>query len=395
MKCKLCNSKEIFKIINLGKQPLANKYPKNKKDFKNEKKYLLQIMFCNKCKNANIKKIISRKELFENYYYLSSVNLALVKHFEKLAKKIKNKKFVLDIGSNDGILLKPLKKLGVKAIGIDPSKNVSKIANDRGFITVNDFFNYFSVKKIIKLYSKPDLIVASSIFTHLENPLAFIKNIKRILDSGGTFILEVEYLINFIKNLEFERFYFDRPFYYSLNSIKKIIDLFGMSLVDVEEIDIHGGSLRLFIKNSKNIKISNKIKKMLQKENNFLKLASFKKFNILILNEVNQLKQTLISFKKLGKKIIGYGAPARVATITNFAKIDYKIIDFIIDDSPLKQNRFTPGTHIPIYSNKKLNNYNPDIVIVFAYEYFKEIKYNFKNKKCLFYKPIPFAQLKG
>ena len=150
MKCKICGSKKIYDVIDLGKQPLANKYPKNNQEIKKEKKFHLKVLFCYKCKSAQIKKIISRQIMFKDYYYLSSVNQGLVKHFESLAKKLKKSNFVLDIGSNDGILLKPLKRLGVKAIGIDPSENIGKIANDRGLATIIDFFNYKSVKKITK-----------------------------------------------------------------------------------------------------------------------------------------------------------------------------------------------------------------------------------------------------
>ncbi len=208
MKCKICKSTKLKKVIDLGKQPLANKYPKNLIEIKKEKTYNLSIIFCNHCRLGKIEKIISRDLMFKKYFYLSSVNGALVKHFEKLAAKLKNKKFVIDIGSNDGILLKPLKKLGVRSIGIDPSENVGKIANKKGLNTIIDFFNYQSVNKIIKKYNKPDTIIASSVVTHLRDPLSFAKNIKRLLSDNGELIIEIEYFANFINNLEYERFYF-------------------------------------------------------------------------------------------------------------------------------------------------------------------------------------------
>ena len=200
--------------------------------------------------------------------------------------------------------------------------------------------------------------------------------IKRILDYGGTFILEVEYLINFIKNLEFERFYFDRPFYYSLYSIYKLFKVVDMSITDINLIDIHGESLRIFIKNKKNLPMSNRAKNILKKENKKLNYNFFNKFNLQIIKESNLFKSKLIRLKKLGKKIIGYGAPARLSTITNFANINYKHIEFIVDDNPLKQNRFSPGKHIPIKNNNYIKNKKVDILVVFAYDYFKDIKYS-------------------
>jgi len=392
--CKICKKNKPTQVLDLGIQPLANKYPKYKKDFKFEKVYQLSLHLCSKCKNVQIKKLIDRKEMFQDYYYLSSVNRNLVNHFKKLAKKIKSSNFVLDIGSNDGILLKPLKDMGVKAIGIDPSINVGKLANNKGLKTLIGFFDHNAVKKIISQYGKPDTIVASSVFTHIENPNKFVKNIKKLIKKNGLFVLEVEYLSKFMKNIQYERFYFDRPFYYSLSSINYIFKSVGMSLIDVENIDIHGGSLRCYIKNTKNHPSTNIVKNIIKKEKKELTISSFKSFQKRIYAESKKLKSMLEFYKRKNKKIIGYGAPARVSTITNFANIDFSHIDYIIDDSPLKQNRFSPGKHIPIFSRKKFKNKKIDIMIVFAYEYFDQIKKNTKKYKCDYFQPIPFRVLK-
>ena len=392
MKCKVCTSRKIYEVIDLGRQPLANKYPKNKYEIIKEKKYNLKIFFCKKCKASQIKKIVNRNILFEDYYYLSSVNKKLKEHFENLSLKLKKFDFVVDIGSNDGILLSPLKKLNINSIGIDPSKNVGEIANKKGLKTFIGFFDKRMVEKILKQYQKPDLIVASSVVTHLENPILFSKNIKKFIKKDGTLIIEIEYLQNFLKNIEYERFYFDRPFYYSAHSIKELFKNVGMKLFDIEKIDVHGGSLRFYIKNSLNCKITKRCEKILNNEKQNLNLSIFNLFNKKIYKHSKYLKDQLIKFKQNNQNVIGYGCPARVSTITNFSKINSDLIKFIIDDSPLKQNRFTPGMHIKILPRKN-NLSNIDIVIVFAYEYFKDIKKIFKNKNVIFFKPIPFNKL--
>ncbi len=394
MKCRVCNSKTISEVLNLGKQPLANKYPKNKKEIINEKKFNLKIIFCSKCRSAQIKKIINRNILFEDYYYLSSVNKKLKEHFSVLANKLRKYKFVVDIGSNDGILLNPLKKLKINAIGIDPSINVGKIANDKGLETFIGFFDKNIIKKILKKYSKPDLIIASSVITHLENPIKFAKNIKSFLQEKGDLIVEIEYLQNFLKNLEFERFYFDRPFYYSANSINTLFKSVGMTLYDIEKIEMHGGSLRCYIKNVNKYKKTSRCNKILSDELKKLNLKSINNFNIKIYKESKRFKNQLINLKKNGQNIIGYGAPARVSTITNVANIGPDLIDYIIDDSPLKQNRFSPGKHIKIVPKKNNINNKINNVVVFAYEYFDDIKKKFKNKNITFFKPIPFGKIK-
>ncbi|MDB2349789.1 class I SAM-dependent methyltransferase, partial [Alphaproteobacteria bacterium] len=329
MKCKICDSSRISEVLDLGKQPLANKYPKDLKQIKSEKKFSLKILFCKYCKAAQIKKIVNRNLLFEDYYYLSSVNKKLRKHFEDFSKKLTKYKFIVDIGSNDGILLKPLKKLKLNAIGIDPSINVGKIANDQGLKTYIGFFDKPIIKKILKIHPKPDLIVASSVVTHLDNPKKFAKNIKYFLKSKGDVIIEIEYLQNFLKNLEFERFYFDRPFYYSAYSINIMFRKVGMSLYDIEKIEAHGGSLRCYIKNSVNYKKTARCKKILSDELKKLNLTKFKLFKKEITKEAKIFKEKLFNLKKEGEYIIGYGAPARVSTITNFANIDLDLIRYI------------------------------------------------------------------
>ena len=393
MKCRVCKSKNLKEVINLGKQPLANKYPKNNYEILNEKKYNLKVFFCTNCKAGQISKIIDRNILFKDYYYLSSVNKKLVEHFVSLSKKLTKYEFVVDIGSNDGILLKPLKRLKINSIGIDPSINVSKIANERGLKTFIGFFNKKIINKILKKYKKPDLVVASSIITHLKDPIDFAKNIKLFLRENGTLITEIEYLLNFIKNFEYERFYFDRPFYYSANSIDRLFKDVGMSLYDIEKINIHGGSLRCYIKNSRDYTKTKRCVDILLEEKNNLKVKKFNEFNQKIKELSKNFKNKLINLNKKNKFIIGYGAPARVSTITNVCDIDSNLIKYIIDDSPLKQNRFSPGKHISILPKKNNITKKIDIVIVFAFEYFRDIKKNFKNCKVKFFKPIPFKKL--
>jgi len=393
MRCRVCKSNNTVEIFNLGKQPLANKYPKNRKEIKNEKKYQLSVYFCKNCKTAQIKKLISRKLMFEDYYYLSSVNQGLRVHFQKLAKKLKRYDFVVDIGSNDGILLEPLIKNNVNCLGIDPSKNVGKIANDRGFLTEIGFFDRKIINKILKKYPKPDALVASSVVTHLEKPVEFAKNVKLFLKKDGVLILEIEYLNNFLKNLEYERFYFDRPFYYSANSINYLFKSIDMSLYDIEIINIHGSSLRLFIKNSKLTQKTKRCLKILEDEKKNLNINNLSAIKNKISKESRLMKSRLEKYKRENIKVIGYGSPARVSTITNYSKINSQLIEYIIDDSPIKQNKFTPGSHIKILPRKNNLNKNIRIVIVFAYEYFTDIRKKFKNMKVKFYKPIPFKKL--
>lgn len=363
-----------MEFLNLGRQPLANKYPK-KKDFKKEDFFPLGMFFCPRCKNVQLGKLVSRERMFVDYYYLSSVNPGLVRHFEELARKLSGAKFVLDIGSNDGILLKPLKALGVKALGVDPSENVSKIANDQGLITLVSFFDAPTAEKIKKEFGEPDVVVASSVFTHLENPHQFIEDVKKVMAEDGDFIIEVEYIGNILKLIQFERFYLDRIFYYSLISLKNLFESHGMYIYDVEDIEPHGGSIRVTARNN-GYKTAPKdsVKNFLEKEEKELTAAKLEEFKMEVERNIRAFREMLEKYKKSSLKVAGYGSPARVATICNYGKIGPELIEFIVDDSPLKQNRFSPGTHIPIVPRDYLNAHRPDVLVVFAYEYFDDIK---------------------
>ncbi len=382
MVCFLCRKKNLIEFLNLGNQPLANKYPRGEADFKTEKFFPLTVFFCNNCRNVQLGTLISREIMFEDYYYLSSVNPGLLRHFEQFGKEIavRGANFVVDIGSNDGVLLKPLKELGIRAIGVDPSINVSKIANDAGLETITAFFNTETAEMIKARYQKSDLIIASSVFTHLEDPHQFIGAVKNLMTDDGRFIIEVEYIGNILKDVQFERFYLDRIFYYSLTSLQSLLARHGMHIAEAEIIEPHGGSLRVTARLGQNQITAAPVQQLLEEEKTNLNPTRFKKFKEQVKTQIAAFRNKLLEYKKDKIKVAGYGAPARVATICNYGNIDSDLIEFIVDDSHLKQNKFSPGTHIPIVSKSFLENSAPAVLVVFAHEYLDSIKEKTGNK---------------
>ncbi len=374
IQCLLCDQDSTVEFMNLGQQPLANKYPKAA-DFKTEDFFPLTVLFCTQCKNVQLGTVVSRVRMFEDYYYLSSVNPGLVRHFTELAKQLKEAHFVVDIGSNDGILLKPLQELGVKALGVDPAINVSRIANDLRLTTLTAFFDAATAAKITKEWGKPDVVVASSIFTHLDDPHQFIDAVRDLMTDDGSFIIEVEYIGNILKDVQFERFYLDRIFYYSLTSLRDLFARHAMYIADVEEIEPHGGSLRVTTRNAvAGAQPSKNVMRLLAEEEKTLTEPALEKFRQTVDKYITAFRDKLTEYKHSGVQVAGYGAPARVTTICNYGRIGPELLEFLIDDSPLKQNKFSPGTHIPIFPKEYLEDHKPDILVVFAYEYFDDIK---------------------
>lgn len=387
MQCELCRNNTAEAFLDLGQQPLANKYPRET-DFASEDFFPMKVFFCTTCRNVQLGTKVSRERMFEDYYYLSSVNLGLVRHFETLAEKLSSAKFVVDIGSNDGILLKPLKERGAQAVGIEPSINVSKIANDAGLETLVGFFTDDMAKKTAEAYGRPDVIVASSVFTHLDDPHTFIEAVKMLLDPQGKFIIEVEYIGNIIKKTQFERFYLDRIFYYSLTSLKHLFESHGMHITDVEHIEPHGGSLQVTIQFAEVGTPTSRVTTQLAEESELLTLPRLTAFQKEVQEQIAALKYMLEDYKKQRVSVAGYGAPARVTTICNFGQIGPELVPFTVDDSPLKQNKYTPGTHIPIVPQAYLNEHPPQVLLVFAYEYIDDIRKKTEGKY-RYMMPIP------
>ena len=390
--CITCQS-NLRRIFSLGSQPLANKYPKDGKEMESEFHAEMVIYFCDECGYANAPCDVNRDVFFEDYYYLSSVNKELSNHFGEFAQTIEESgfRFVVDIGSNDGVLLSPLKSRGVQCLGVDPSENVSKIANDNGLMTIVGFFDSNVVGKILAEHGRPDLITASSVFTHLENPSEFFLNVKNLLEPNGSLIIEVEYLGKIIEDYAFERFYFDRPHYYSLRSLVKIGASHGFRVEDASIVDVHGGSLRVTFSLKDSTTINPLVTRMLEDESITLSwegiLAKFSMFQAACL----ELRASLTEFAERGILVAGYGCPARFSTITNYAQISTSNLCHVIDDSPLKQGRFSPGQHIPILSFD--SSKKPDLYVVFAYEYINSIKRKVGPLNRGYYKPVPFIEI--
>ena len=389
--CGLCGSSHVFNFLKLGRQPLANKYPKSEQ-FPGERFFSLDVFFCEDCKNVQLGESVSRELMFEDYFYLSSVNGGLVRHFNDFAKTLAGAHFVVDVGSNDGILLRPLKELGVKAIGVEPSINVSKIANDAGLETVCAFFDDDSAQSLLAAHGPADVIVASSVFTHLENPSKFIEAAKILMSKDGALIIEVEYIYNMIRSIQFERFYLDRIFYYSISSLQSLFRRHDMIISDIEEIDQHGGSIRVTVQHANSGVVSPKLSGLIKTELETLNTSALAKFGNTCREMVDALKSSLQQWKDKGVKVAGYGAPARLSTISNFGNIGPDLVPFTVDDSPLKQDRYSPGMHIPIVSASHLESEKAEILIVFAYEYIDDIRSKTGNRY-QYYMPVPLKDL--
>jgi len=393
--CRSCGNINLKRVVSLGYQPLANNLL-NKKNEKHDL-YPLEMNYCSKCHNCQLSVAIDPKKMFSNYLYTSSTSLSFRNHFIEAAKnytkqlKLKpNKSYIIDIGSNDGVALKPFKEAGFKKLlGVEPAKNLAKLANKNKIKTFNGFLES---KNLIRIKGNADLILASNVFAHSDKLKEMAGCMLKLLSKNGCIIIEVQYLLNTLQDLTFDNIYHEHYNYWSLTSLVNFFNQLDSTIYKAEKIDTHGGSIRIYIKKGKKIKIEKSIKALLKEEEIFgiKKYKTYKDFG----KKINQLKKNVTKniheLKKNNKKIVGFGAPAKATTALNFFGISDQI-DYIIEDNKLKHNKFIPGVLIPIKNKKNLKDKNT-LILVLAWNFFNEIK---KNNSHLSFKFVNIKELEN
>ena len=358
-------------VLNLNKQPLANSYLK--KITIREKKYELKVNACLKCSHLQLSIAIDPKKIYQNYDYVSGTSntyLKYMKDFYKFCIKNSSKfvyKNILDIGCNDGSQLDVFKKNNFKTFGVDPAKNIYKISSKKHRIFCS-FFNKEVVKKINKKF---DLIIFQNSFAHNPKPYDLLKNLQKLMHDKSTLIIQTSQA-DMCKNREFDTVYHEHINFFNVKSMDQLTKRAGLKLHNVDKKPIHGISYLFVIKlNSK----AKKIKKIIKKES-YLNYAYYKKWgnNCSLIVKKIQKKIEIIKKKKI---IIGYGAAAKANTFLNFSNIK---LDFIIDDNKFKQNKYCPGSKIPIKSRNLLKKINDNIYLLpLAWNFYKEIKFKVKK----------------
>ena len=380
--CRSCGNTNLKRVVSLGYQPLANNLL-NKKEEKCDL-YPLEMNYCNQCHNCQLSVAVNPKKMFSNYLYTSSTSKVFRNHFIEAAKKYskefklnKKKSYIIDVGSNDGVALKPFLELGFKnVLGIEPAKNLAKIAIKNKIKTFNGFLEKKNIKKIKK---NADLILASNVFAHSDKLKEMAECMFNLLSKKGTIVIEVQYLMNTLKDLTFDNIYHEHYNYWSLTSLVNFFNQFNAKIFRSEKVDTHGGSIRVYIKKDKKIKIEPSVKKMLKEEDNF-GIKNFKTYQKFAEKVYKIRENVLINIKNLKKEykiVVGYGAPAKATTALNFFGIS-KEIDFIVEDNKLKHNKFIPGVKIPIKNKSNIKN-KKNTLLVLAWNFYNDIKKNNSN----------------
>ena len=370
--------KNRIEFLDLGLQPLANSYLKKYQLKKKEKNYRLKVCFDKSTKLVSIKKKFSSQVMFDNEYpYRSSMSKTMINSFKKLAQNIKHRyrpKKILEIGSNDGSFLKNFNKK--KTIGVEPCTNIEKITKKLKFNTIGKYWDTKLAKYILKKFNKVDVVYSANTLTHIKNLDDVFKAINIVLSDDGVLIIEDPSLLECLKKNTYDQFYNEHIYVFSYTSLKILLKKYKLEIFKIETLDVHGGSNRYFIKkdiSKRKIDISVKRNKQLEKRYGLGFSATYIKFAKRVKKSKKKLKYIFKKCKQNNKKIIGYGATAKSTTILNYCNIDDKTIDYFVDTTEAKQNKYTPGTKIFIKKYKGYIDKDVDYIFLGAWNFQKEI----------------------
>jgi SAM-dependent methyltransferase len=376
--CRLCHGANLENFLDLGEQPLANAFLKPE-HFDQEQFYPLITARCGNpdCGFIQLAHVVDAETLFSDYVYVSSTSPVFVKHFEEYARKMAervdvNGRLTVDIGSNDGILLKPLKALGAKALGVDLARDIAAKATSEGLETITAFFTEEFAKKVEAERGKAVLITANNAFAHIDDLDDVVKGVRTLLAKDGLFAIEAPYLIDFLEKKLFDLIYHEHLSYLSIRPLQAFFKRYNMRIVDVDMVDTHGGSARMIVAHADSAFTEQPIvQQMIDEEvsKGLHEAAVYRQFGKEVMENKDAVYALLSDLKKQGKKIAGYGAPAKGNTLLNFMNIGTDLLDYIVDDSPLKQGLYTPGTHIPVVPASRLTENTPDYLFILAWNF--------------------------
>ena len=391
MKCRVCDGSDFELVVDLKDQPLALNFL-TREEVGKESFYPLRVIVCLRCKTAQLDYTIKKEVVYSKHTYLSGITKSLYDHFYKTAQEVDQKflsgksvKNVLDIGSNDGTQLKCYQKLGYDVLGVEPSSNIAKIANENNVNTFNAFYNLDTAKKINQSF---DVINASGVFFHLEELHSVTAAIKKYLKTDGVFVVQFLYMRKIMDNVAFDQIYHEHLLYYNIETLNHLLNIHGLEVFDAKLSPIHGGSIIAYASHIGRRQKSDNLNRLMKEERDSRanELETYHAFA----KNVEVVKQRNLDFlercRKENKKVFGMGAPVKGNTLLNYLNINKNYIECLVEKNELRRDLFSPGMHLPILIEKELAQL-PDVYFVLAWNFKEEI---LKNNAHLIDKGVEF-----
>jgi SAM-dependent methyltransferase len=387
--CQVCGSDNLALIIELGHQPLCDSLLSEEQLKQPEVTYPLNFWRCKDCSLTQIDHAVKSDVVYHpDYPYKSSVTREVVTHMGELSQQAVKKlqlapgSFVIDIGSNDGTLLKAFQNQGMKVCGVEPT-NIATFAQADGVETCQAFFNEETAKQIVESHGKCDLMTSTNVFAHMSNLGQVLRGAKMLVKDSGTFIVEIHYLVNILKNTQYDSVYHEHLRTYSLKSLVVLFDMYGFTVVDAEVTERYSGTIRVYANNNKNATVQPSVKDLLDRETAFgiHKPEVYAEFTKRVEKSKFQLLQLALEAKAKGQSFVGNSCPGRCSTLLNYVGISPDLMPYIGEQSTsLKLNLHLPGKHIPIVNNQRLIDDQPDYVVLLAWHYAGAIRQELRER---------------
>ena len=379
--CRFCSTPLTHTFCDLGMSPLSNSYIAADELQAEEQFYPLHAYVCGACFLVQLDEFASPQEIFSDYAYFSSFSDSWLEHCKDYTQLMQSRlgldesSLVVEIASNDGYLLQYFMDAGIQVLGVEPATNVAAAAEDKGIPTIVKFFGTETARELVDAGQQADLLLGNNVLAHVPDINDFVAGMAIALKPGGVITMEFPHLLQLIQNNQFDTIYHEHFSYLSLLSVEQIFARHGLQVFDVDEIQTHGGSLRIYARLADNEPVSDNIIALRKKEadGRLSNLDTYAAFG----EKAQEIKRSLLDFlsaaKREGKRVAAYGAPAKGNTLLNYCGVRQEFIDFTVDRNPAKQNRFLPGTHLPVYAPEKLSDTKPDYVLILPWNIKDEI----------------------
>ena len=377
--CRICEE-SIEEIMSFGNMPIANGFL-NSFEFATEYFFDLKVSYCGHCGMVQLVEQPGREKMFhENYAYFSSISRRMAEHFESFANMVRNTylaedPFVVELGSNDGIMLHHFVESGIRHLGVEPSANVAEAARKRGVNTVCEFFDEALAERIKTENGPAHAILAANVMCHIPYLHSVVEGMAKLLAPKGVVIFEDPYLGDIIEKISYDQIYDEHVFYFSVASVEYLFAQHGLEIIDIKPQNVHGGSMRYIIARKDVYQVSEVVlaQKTREQELGLKDMETYHNFRRNVEASRNTLMTALRDLKTKGRSVIGYGATSKSTTVTNYCGITPDLVEFISDTTPNKQGKFSPGAHIPIKPYEEFSKHPPDVALLFAWNHGEEI----------------------
>lgn len=381
--CRFCGSILHHMFVDLGMQPLCESYLRKEQLNQMESFYPLHAYICENCLLVQLEEFVSPEKIFTEYAYFSSYSDTWLEHSKKYTEmivdrfNINGKSLVVEVGSNDGYLLQYFVEKGIPVLGIDPAENVAEIAVKKGIPTIVEFFGTKTARELVDKGIQADVLIGNNVLAQVADLNGFVKGMKILLKPQGIITMEFPHLMRLMEGNQFDTIYHEHFSYFSIIAVEKVFAAHGFTIFDVEQLHTHGGSLRIYCRHTEDLAkpILKHVSELRDREEaaGFTCLEKYFSFAEKVKETKRKLLDFLIKAKRAEKSIVGYGAPGKGNTLLNYCGIRTDFLDYTVDRNPYKQEKFLPGTHIPIFHPDKIKETKPDYVLILPWNLKDEI----------------------